>query len=370
MSANLEGLEQPSPENRQQSPTEARQARFVAACNARSSDYVSPIDMNRLGPTGADEALIRDPKNFAPKHFKWDLQDDGTATITLSNPSSLNSLTFDSYAELRDTFAGLRHCLSAVKRVVITGGMTDKGRQFSSGGDVNSIIEPLTRMDQYDLRVFAAMTAEMILNIRLAPQMFIAKVEGICAGAGTALMLACDYRLGLDGSKWNKNGELDPENGKIPGSNIGTMFTKVGLTINDMGVPALLSRIVGEARSFEIISRAQWIDGTVAMVLGIYSEAFKTPEELQIGVDNLVRELSKLPELELAISKHNMNRQSGMSIIERIIDDGDVQAASMGRPAMTAYCRNFLAGQRGGDITDGYQGLIGRYDQSQDPNIY
>ena len=80
------------------------------------------------------------PKSFAPTHFKWDYA-EGVATVTLNRPERKNPLTFDSYAELRDTFRALVY-VTEVKAVVVAGA----GGNFSSGGDVHEIIGPLTEM--------------------------------------------------------------------------------------------------------------------------------------------------------------------------------------------------------------------------------
>ncbi|HEY1584369.1 MAG TPA: enoyl-CoA hydratase-related protein, partial [Polyangia bacterium] len=72
---------------------------------------------------------------IAPKSFRYELDGDGIATITLDRPDTLNSLTFEVYAELRDCFRALETD-SGVKAVVITGA----GRGFCSGGSVHEII--------------------------------------------------------------------------------------------------------------------------------------------------------------------------------------------------------------------------------------
>ena len=77
------------------------------------------------------------PTNFAPAHFLWEFA-DGVATITLNRPERKNPLTFDSYAELRDTFRALAY-VPAVKAIVMRGA----GGNFCSGGDVHEIIGPL-----------------------------------------------------------------------------------------------------------------------------------------------------------------------------------------------------------------------------------
>ena len=65
-----------------------------------------------------------------PEHFDYE-EADGVATIRLNRPERLNALTFDSYAELRDTFFALRS-RDSVRSVLLTG----SGRAFCSGGDV------------------------------------------------------------------------------------------------------------------------------------------------------------------------------------------------------------------------------------------
>ena len=74
-------------------------------------------------------------------------------------------LTFESYAELRDTFRSLVSNKD-VKAVVITGA----GENFCSGGDVHEIIGPLTKMDMKGLLEFTRMTGDLVKAIRHCPQ--------------------------------------------------------------------------------------------------------------------------------------------------------------------------------------------------------
>ena len=115
----------------------------------------------------------------------------GVATVTLTGAERKNPLTFDSYAELRDTFRALATA-DDVDAVVFTG----EAGNFSSGGDVHDIIGPLTRMDVGGLLDFTRMTGDLVKAIRHCPQPVIAAVDGVCAGAGAAIATACDLRLG------------------------------------------------------------------------------------------------------------------------------------------------------------------------------
>ena len=95
-----------------------------------------------------------------PAHFLWRMEAD-VAVIQLSRPERKNPLTFESYAELRDTFRDLAHA-DGVKAVVIAGA----GGNFCSGGDVHEIIGPLVRMqeagDMRGLLDFTHMTGDLV----------------------------------------------------------------------------------------------------------------------------------------------------------------------------------------------------------------
>jgi enoyl-CoA hydratase/carnithine racemase len=129
------------------------------------------------------------PDMFAPEHFLWSFE-NGVATVTLNRPERKNPLTFESYAELRDTFRALVYA-PEVKAVVLAGA----GDNFCSGGDVHEIIGPLTRMDMPGLLAFTRMTGDLVKAMRACPQPIVAALDGICVGAGAILAMASDIRL-------------------------------------------------------------------------------------------------------------------------------------------------------------------------------
>ena len=91
------------------------------------------------------------------------------------------------------------------------------GGNFSSGGDVHEIIGPLVAMDMVDLMRFTRMTGDVVRAMRACPQIVIAAVDGVCAGAGAILAMASDLRYGKSGTK------------------TAFLFTRVGLAGCDMG---------------------------------------------------------------------------------------------------------------------------------------
>ncbi|MFQ5694221.1 MAG: enoyl-CoA hydratase/isomerase family protein, partial [Nitrospinota bacterium] len=127
---------------------------------------------------------------FAPEHFRWEVR-DRVAILTLDRPDRKNPLTFESYAELRDTFRALTRA-DDVKAVVITGA----GGNFCSGGDVHDIIGPLTKMDMGGLLDFTRMTGDLVRAMRACPQPILSAIDGICVGAGACISMASDLRYG------------------------------------------------------------------------------------------------------------------------------------------------------------------------------
>ncbi|HET9816377.1 MAG TPA: enoyl-CoA hydratase-related protein, partial [Xanthobacteraceae bacterium] len=156
--------------------------------------------------------------------------DGKVATITLDRPDKKNPLTFESYAELTDLFRAAAK-EKAVKAFVVTGA----GGNFCSGGDVFEIIKPLVEMQTRELLDFTRMTGEVVKAMRACPQPVVAAVDGVCAGAGAILAMACDLRLGT------------------PGAKIAFLFNRVGLAGCDMGACAILPRIIGAGRAAELL---------------------------------------------------------------------------------------------------------------------
>src|ERR1700758_104618 len=186
-----------------------------------------------------------------PKHFLWSL-DGKVATITLNRPERKNPLTFESYAELRDTFRDLARA-DAVKAVVIAGA----GGNFCSGGDVHEIIGPLVRMqeagDMQGLLDFTRMTGELVKAMRACPQVIVAAIDGVCAGAGAILAMAADLRLGTEASR------------------VAFLFVRVGLAGADMGACNILPRIIGAGRAAELLYTGRTMNGAEGERWGFFN---------------------------------------------------------------------------------------------------
>ncbi|HEY0312980.1 MAG TPA: enoyl-CoA hydratase family protein [Allosphingosinicella sp.] len=245
-----------------------------------------------------------DPDSFAPTHFLWRFE-EGVATITLNRPERKNPLTFESYAELRDTFRALIS-VRAVKAVVVGGA----GGNFSSGGDVHDIIAPLTRMAIPELLDFTRMTGDLVKAMRACPQPIVAAVDGICAGAGAIVAMASDLRLAT------------------PAACTAFLFSKVGLAGCDMGACAILPRIVGQGRAAELLFTGRFMSAEEGERWGFYNRLVE-PADLLAKAHALARELAKGPNFAHGITKTQLNQEWNVSLETAIEMEAQAQALCM-----------------------------------------
>jgi enoyl-CoA hydratase/carnithine racemase len=243
-----------------------------------------------------------DPETFQPAHFKWDYA-DGVATVTLNRPERKNPLTFDSYAELRDTFRDLVYTAD-VKAVVIAGA----GGNFSSGGDVHEIIGPLTEMDMPDLLRFTRMTGDLVKAMRACPQPIVAALEGVCVGAGAILAMASDIRIAS------------------PRTKTAFLFTRVGLAGCDMGACAILPRLIGQGRASELLFTGRVMSAREGESWGFHNKLADDPLAEALA---LARGLADGPNFAHGITKTQLNSEWAVSLETAIEMEAQAQAICM-----------------------------------------
>ena len=124
-----------------------------------------------------------------PQHFSWVVA-DRVAQIRLTRPERKNPLTFESYAELRDTFRALVYA-DDIDAVVFL----PNGGNFCSGGDVHEIIGPLVDMDMKGLLAFTRMTGDFVKAMIHCGKPIISAVDGVAVGAGAIITMASDIRI-------------------------------------------------------------------------------------------------------------------------------------------------------------------------------
>ena len=262
---------------------------------------------------------------YEPQHFLWRL-DGKVATVTLNRPERKNPLTFESYAELRDTFRALAYA-DQVKTVVVTGA----GGNFCSGGDVHEIIGPLVRMqeagDMQGLLDFTRMTGDLVKAMRACPQTIVAAIDGICAGAGAIVAMASDLRVGT------------------PESKVAFLFVRVGLAGADMGACNILPRIIGSGRAAELLYTGRSMDGAEAELWGFYNKLVPADRVLA-EAQAMATALAAGPTFAHAMTKRCIHQEWSMTIDDAIEAEAQAQAICMQTKDYGRAYRAFVAKQR------------------------
>ncbi|HXH92499.1 MAG TPA: enoyl-CoA hydratase [Thermoanaerobaculia bacterium] len=187
---------------------------------------------------------------------------DAVTTITLNRPEKLNAF---SGTMREDLLAALRTADAdpACRVVVITGA----GRAFCAGGDVEFMFGLQTEGDVERFRKLLDAGRDVVTQIAEMAKPVIASVNGIAAGAGCNLALACDYRIASEAAKF------------------GETFVRIGIH-PDWGGTWLLPRMIGTGRALEMMMTGRMVDAAEALAIGIV--------ERVVAADALANETTKL----------------------------------------------------------------------------
>jgi enoyl-CoA hydratase/carnithine racemase len=236
-----------------------------------------------------------------PKHFRWRM--DGTvAIISLNRRERKNPLTFDSYAELRDTFRALPYA-DDVKAIVFA----PNGGNFSSGGDVHDIIGPLVAMDMKGLLAFTRMTGDLVKAMLHCQKPVIAAVDGICVGAGAIIAMAADIRFAT------------------PEAKTAFLFTRVGLAGCDMGACAILPRIIGQGRAAELLYTGRTMSAEEGERWGFFNRLIPAAS-LEAEVVAFAKQLASGPTFAHGMTKTQLLQEWSMSLDQAIEAEAQAQA--------------------------------------------
>jgi 2-(1,2-epoxy-1,2-dihydrophenyl)acetyl-CoA isomerase len=171
--------------------------------------------------------------------------ENAVATITLNRPEKLNAF---SGTMREDLLRALQQAAadSACRVVVITGA----GRAFCAGGDVEFMHTLQQRADSDAFGKLLDAGASIVTQIVEMPKPVIASINGIAAGAGCNLALACDYRIASETAR------------------LGETFVRIGLH-PDWGGTWLLPRLVGRSIAFELMTTGRMVDAAEALRIGM-----------------------------------------------------------------------------------------------------
>ncbi|CAN5215284.1 2-(1,2-epoxy-1,2-dihydrophenyl)acetyl-CoA isomerase PaaG [soil metagenome] len=204
----------------------------------------------------------------------------GVLTLTLNRPDALNSFTVEMKEEL---LAALKQAArDRDTRVLI---LTGAGRAFSAGQDLKERQAPGVADLGTELR---NRYNPIILAMRRLEKPIIGAVNGVAAGAGISVALACDIRLASDRASFIE------------------VFARVGL-VPDTGSTWFLPRLVGPARAAEMMFSAEPVDAATAERIGLVNRVVPAAQ-LMDEAHTLADKLAAMPPLALALAKRALNR--------------------------------------------------------------
>jgi len=219
--------------------------------------------------------------------------DERIALITFDEPEKLNPM---SQAMVAETIDALDRAATDPEVLVVV--VTGAGRAFSAGGDVRTLGPDRTATDEpasdgpasgpFERRAWLRRTQRLILAIRAVEKPVIAAINGVAAGGGCDIALACDIRFMAREAR------------------IGEIFANIGL-FPGTGGTWLLPRVVGIEKALELIWTAELIDGTEAHRIGLVGHVVAR-ESLMDEVLAFARRLTLGPPLALALAKAALYR--------------------------------------------------------------
>ena len=236
--------------------------------------------------------------------------DDAIARIILNRPDRLNSFTVRMHDELRDALANLGEA-----RVVV---LTGAGRGFCAGQDLNDrAVAPGQTVDLGE--TVTQCWNPLVRALTSLPQPVIARVNGVAAGAGANIALACDIVIAAKSAKFIQS------------------FSAIGL-IPDSSGTWVLPRLVGQARALGLALTGEPLPAEKAAEWGLIWKAVDD-DSLDAEVDSVASKLASLPPLGLAAIKEMIRASWQYSLDEEL----ERQAGTMRRLGFTEDYREGVA---------------------------
>jgi 2-(1,2-epoxy-1,2-dihydrophenyl)acetyl-CoA isomerase len=204
---------------------------------------------------------------------------DGIALLTLNRPDKLNAVTWDSWRQIGEAVRELGEDDEA--RVLV---LTGSGRGFCSGTDLAAVVSgsgepPPAASRGARLRSRYLGGADLLA----CPKPTIAAVNGVAAGAGLSLSLACDIRIASDKARFS------------------AIWSRRAL-VPDMGCSYTLPRIVGISKALELMYTGEMVEAQEALAIGLVSQVVPA-DDLMPTAMALAERIAKGPPIAIELTK-------------------------------------------------------------------
>lgn len=227
---------------------------------------------------------------------------DGATWIRLDRPDKLNALTSvmsDELCEVFEEAAGDE----AVRAVVVAG----SGRGFCAGQDLTEFRDAYAAGERPDIEHHLEETYHRLIPLMVeCPKPTIAAVNGVAAGAGLSLALACDLRVSSDAATFTQ------------------AFVKIGL-VPDSGGTFLLPRAVGQAKALELSMTGDVIDAAEAERIGLVHRIVPA-DDFEAEVADLAARLASMPTAAIGETKTLLREAATLDLDEALRREAKAQS--------------------------------------------
>lgn len=224
----------------------------------------------------------------------------GVATVTLNRPAAMNSLDVATKVLLRETLQQVA-ADPDVRCVVLTG----TGRAFCTGQDLKEHVEILHSGGSDQLfRTVEEHYNPIVTAIATMPKPVIAALNGVAAGAGASIAMACDLRVVADTAGFN------------------TAFANVALSC-DTGASYFLPQLVGRARALELLYFPRTVAADEALDLGLASRVVPAAD-LDTEVAGLAQRLAGGPTLAYSSIRRAVAHSADHDLAESLAFEGQM----------------------------------------------
>ncbi len=238
------------------------------------------------------------------------------ATVSLNRPEKLNALTIEMVGELADAVRMVA-ATESVRAIVITGA----GKAFCAGADVTLLRTLIETGDEATGRRLVDSLRSVAHAIRDARQPVIAAVNGVAAGGGANLALACDLRIAAEDAQ------------------IGQVFMRIGLH-PDFGGTYYLPRLVGASKALELFLGAELIGAEEAARLGIFNRLAPSAR-LAAEAGTWARRIADAPPIAVRHAKQAVYKSERATLDEMLDFELEAQIACFksadGKEGLTAF---------------------------------
>lgn len=226
---------------------------------------------------------------------------EGVCTITLDRSDVLNALNDTLTDELAQALKDASRD-KEVRVVVITG----SGRAFSSGQDLADLKEKYVPGHEPHLgEDLQRRYNPIIKTIHSMEKPVIAAINGVAAGAGCSLALACDLRIASEEASFIE------------------IFVNVGL-IPDSGSTWFLPRLVGLGRAMELCCTGRKVEADEALAIGMVNQVVPS-EDLEDAVAKMATRLASLPAKAISLTKRLLNQSFDHDLTEQLAQESYAQ---------------------------------------------